>query len=146
VSFVRTNIKLVFADDEFAGLEVVCRRPSIGHLMRIRRLARLEDDEAGLDELFNALAAGIIRWNVADELVDQDTGAVVAQVDVKPDREGLAGRDFGMVMAILNAWMDAVDVAPPLPMTSNSGGPSPAQFDLTAALSESPENSPTPSS
>lgn len=145
MGFVRGPLKLTFADDDFAGLEVLCKRTSIGRLMAVRSLAQQPGTE-GVDELVKTLADAIIAWNVEDEVYDEQ-GNVIDVVPVRPDEEGVASRDHEMLFAILNAWMDAASgVSPPLSTTSNSGEPSPVEFDLTAALSQSQPSSPTPDS
>lgn len=132
----RNVLKLAFDEStDFAGLEVVMRRPSIAVLLDLERITNTEvksEAEAAIRylELCVRLAGGLIRWNVDDE----ETGEPVP-VHCTCAAEGSAshvedcarvlalyGRDMDMINQIAVAWQRAVwEVSPPLGNGSTSG-------------------------
>ncbi|MGE5828652.1 MAG: hypothetical protein ACM30G_09860 [Micromonosporaceae bacterium] len=118
--------RLVFADDEFAGLEVVARSASVGAYRRIADLATREfahppseDDLGEIDNLFAEFAAVLVSWNLEDEAPDGTRTPVPATF------EGMASQDLTLVRQIIWSWMEAVaGISGPLEQPSDGGGPS----------------------
>lgn len=115
----RRNYRLIFADEEFAGLEVVAKSASVSDYRRIAELATREfgtspsaEDLVEMDNLYRAFAQVLVSWN----LEEPEGVAVPATLN------GLLSQDLPFVQAIVLAWMDAIaGVAAPLP-TPSAGG------------------------
>lgn len=118
--------RLVFADAEFEGLEVVARSASVGAYRRIADLATrefhhppTEDDLAEIDNLFNEFAAVLVSWNLETEDEHGKRTPVPATYD------GMAGQDLTLVRQIIWSWMEAVaGISVPLGQPSDGGEPS----------------------
>lgn len=109
--------KLVFETEDMAGLEVAMRSVSIGSMMKMLRVAdAAKRENIGADEvedLFKRFASALEHWNVED-----DTGGPVPVT-----YEGVASQDLDFVMAVFEAWFEAVmDVDAGLGKGSASGG------------------------
>lgn len=104
--------KLRFADPELNGLEVVTGSASIGDMLRLQELAdraSTEQNAANGAALTNAMITLFCRalrsWNLLDEN-DQEVPATI---------EGALSQDTDLVMAVIKAWMEAVNgVSAPL--------------------------------
>jgi hypothetical protein len=114
----RKIYKLVFEDEEMAGLEVRVRSFSIGTMLEVGELSDLmgrkitPEDMPRVQKLFSVLAQALVSWNVED-----DDGAPVPAT-----LEGLTAQEDTFVFAVLSAWIDAVSgVSAPLPQTSSDG-------------------------
>lgn len=101
--------RLVFADDELEGLEVVARSASVGAYRRIADLATrefsqppTEADLAEIDHLFVEFAAVLVEWNLETEADDGSRTPVPATF------EGMSSQDLTLVRQIIWAWMEAV--------------------------------------
>lgn len=118
----RRTYRLVFADEEYAGLEVVARSASVAAYRRIAELASkpfsmppTTEDLIEIDNLYAAFAEQLVSWNL-EELDDGVTVPVPATLD------GLQSQELPFAMAIILAWMEAVvGVSPPLDSRSSSG-------------------------
>lgn len=132
----RSVLKLIFADDtDFAGLEVVMRRPSIGALLDLDVAARRDVTSdaaagAGYLELCSIMATHLVRWNVEDETsgepVALDCSCAAGDDRRWPAHGGdctrtlaLFSRDMEMINAIIHAWREAA-VGIPDPLEKNS--------------------------
>lgn len=116
----RPTYHLVFADEEYAGLEVKVRSGSVKTYRAIASLAGHEFSDppspedlarqAALDEAFVSV---LVSWNVEDD-DGQPVPATLA---------GLESLDLPFVLAIVLAWMEAVagGVGGPLPQPSADG-------------------------
>jgi hypothetical protein len=119
--YKRPPLLLVFDGEEYEGLEVRCRRPTIGDILDLARLrsigpATTEADVLGkLDGLMARMASLITSWNLVD---DQDEPVPVTA-------ETVAAQDYAFMMAIVSAIGAAgAAVRPPLPRPSEDGVPS----------------------
>lgn len=112
----RPLYKLVFADPEFDGLEVMTKSLPLGEFLELQKLqARAAEDPDAAEQVIRRLADVIVSWNLED---DQDQ-AVPATYD------GLLGQDLPFVMVIFQAWQEAVSSVPNRsPDGSNGGGTS----------------------
>lgn len=108
--------KLIFADDQFDGLEVMARSLPLGEFLELQRLqAKAGEDPDAAEQLIRKLAGVIVSWN----LLDDADGPVPATFD------GLATQDLPFVMAIFLAWQEAVAGVPNhSPNGSSNGGTS----------------------
>lgn len=120
--------RLVFADDDFAGLEVVAKSASVGAYRRIADLATrefshppTEADLAEIDNLFLAFADVLVSWNLEDETVAED--GTVTRTPVPATFEGLQSQDLTLIRQIIWSWMEAVaGLSAPLDQPSDGGG------------------------
>lgn len=116
--------RLVFADDELEGLEVVARSASVGAYRRIADLATREfahppseADLTEIDNLFNEFAAVLVSWNLETEADDGTRSPVPATFD------GMASQDLTLIRQVIWAWMEAVaGISAPLGPPSDGGG------------------------
>lgn len=115
--------RLVFADDEFEGLEVVARSASVGAYRRIADLATrefhhppTEDDLAEIDNLFDEFAKVLVSWNLEDEDDDGKRTPVPATL------AGMHSQDLTLIRQIIWSWMEAVaGISAPLDQPSDGG-------------------------
>lgn len=134
--YKRPPLLLTFTNPEFEGLEVRCRRPSVGDILDLAQLrgitsaASEADIQERVDALMTRLASLIVSWNLLD---DNDE-------PVKITAESIAAQDFYLMIAITGALLDAsgAGVRPPLPRPSDDGAPSLAASIPMETLSESP--------
>ncbi|HZN70561.1 MAG TPA: hypothetical protein VFC00_02590 [Micromonosporaceae bacterium] len=104
--------KLVFADPEFAGLEVRARSISIRKMLEIAKFDRNDLDEGQVELLLATFAKALVSWN----LEEPEGEPVPATLD------GLYAQDIGFVMQIIFAWMEAVAAVPTPLREKLSGG------------------------
>jgi hypothetical protein len=134
----RTLYKLDFSETEHAGLEVVTKSASMAALLDILSLADVVEaaglknaDRTQMDRLFSLFDEVLVSWNVEAE----DGGAVPATKD------GLLSQDPEFVMAVINAWAQAMAKAPTdLGKGLGSGGIS---AEATAALTSASTSLPS---
>lgn len=127
--------KLLFEDDDMAGLEVKARSMSTGDLLDMAPLLDMKmsnaptaDELEQVRDLLERFAEVLISWNLEDE----DDEPIPATL------EGLLSQDIAFVMDIVQAWADAVSGVPaPLDGRSPSGDPSLAASIPMDALSPS---------
>jgi hypothetical protein len=117
----RPPLLLVFDGEQYEGLEVRCRRPTIGDILDLARLRTVTADAteaavmAKVDGLMARMASLITAWNLVGE--DDEPVPVTA--------ETVAGQDYEFVLAIAGAiGAGGAGVAPPLPQPSEGGVPS----------------------
>lgn len=111
MGYQRPLLKLTFEDPEMAGLEVLCRRPSIGQIQAY------EETDRVLDRQLEIMAPCLIKWNLEDE-----EGS-----PVPPTLEGLKSQDQPFLAALIEAWVDkAIRIPAPLGQGSNGGSSPPA--------------------
>ena len=101
--------RLIFADDELEGLEVVARSASVGAYRRIADLATrefsqppTEEDLAEIDNLFDEFAAVLVSWNLETEDGEGTRTPVPATL------QGLHSQDLTLIRQIIFSWMEAV--------------------------------------
>jgi len=101
--------RLIFADDELDGLEVVARSASVGAYRRIADLATrefsqppTEEDLAEIDNLFDEFAAVLVSWNLETEDGEGTRTSVPATL------QGLHSQDLTLIRQIIFSWMEAV--------------------------------------
>jgi hypothetical protein len=128
MGYQRPTIKLVFADDEFAGLEVRVRRLSVEGMLAASALVEAKAAEK-VSAMATLLAGAILTWNLED-----DTGTALP---VTP--EVLLQQDMGFMTTLLNQIMEVSGgVSPPLPAASPAGEPCPEESIPMETLSPSP--------
>lgn len=115
MGFERVVYKLKWPEpSRWAGLEVRLRGMDVGELKIISRL-RNADDAEGLDRadpVLDILGGAMLSWNRTDD------GEPVPLAEFRHE-------ELAMLMAIVNAWMEAAsDVPAPLPTPSSGGGKS----------------------
>jgi hypothetical protein len=110
------------ASTPFEGLEVRLRGLTVDGLMCLAGLSELagsSGEAADLEKMapiWDALAAGLLSWNLED-----DEGSPVAVADFR-------GEDFGMLLSIATEWMQAAaGVSGPKGRRSNAGSPFPEE-------------------
>lgn len=134
--------KLIFEDEEFAGLEVRVKSLPVGDFLDLTDLADVAAGTAGaeqkdkIERLFAIFADALLDWN----LLDEDDNPVPANLD------GVKSQDLDFDLTVIKAWMEAVaGVAAPL-VTGSNGGTTTLEASLPMApLTPSPESSETPS-
>lgn len=136
--YQRGTLKLKFDDPTMSGLEVRARRLSVDEMMAFVSLAEagnpvqlLKREEDGSPPvLATTLAAPLLSWNLYDE--EDPPQPVPCNV------EGLLSQDFGLVISIVYALINATvpRVAPPLPQPSSNGAPSLAASMTMVPLSD----------
>lgn len=134
----RKLYKLKFADEEMNGLEVTMRSVSMGKILELQELSVTVGDDPQAKEvaaqfrtMMTIFADALVEWNVEDD----DEQAVPA------DFGGVLTQDPGFVMAVIQAWIQAISgVDAPLPAGSNSGATFPEASLPMEPLSPSPEN------
>ena len=106
--------KLIFADDQFNGLEVVAKSLPLGEFLELQKLqSHATEDPEAAEKIMRKLGDVLISWNLEDD----DDQPVPATYD------GLASQDLPFVLAIFQAWQEAVAGVPnPSPAASNGGG------------------------
>lgn len=125
MGYQRPLLRLKFEDPEMAGLEVVCKRPSVG------QIELFDKTDRQLDEQLVVLQTCLISWNLEDE----DGNPVPITI------EGLKSQDQPFLAALIDAWTgQAVKVPGPLGRSLPSGEPSPVESIPMEALSESPQS------
>jgi hypothetical protein len=91
--------RLVFADDELAGLEVDCRPAPLGVVQDFTKLAEFvgtrAQELAATAMVLETFGQSLVGWNLEDE----DGTPVPATI------EGLLAQDTPFVMRIIEAWM-----------------------------------------
>lgn len=109
--------KLVFEDEQFDGLEIMAKSLPLGEFLELQKLqARAVDDPDAGEQVIRRLSDVLVSWNLEDD----DGQPVPATFD------GLASQDFPFVLAIFQAWQEAVSSVPNRsPGGSNGGGTSP---------------------
>lgn len=117
--YERPGLKLTFPDTELAGLEIRCRRLSLGRLLEINKLRFLRtnevENEEDLDALVQRLTAplhkAIKSWNLLD-----------GGEPVPVTAETIADLDWSLMKAITGALLtEATTVPAPLPKPSGDG-------------------------
>ncbi|MFG2913360.1 hypothetical protein ACGF0D_10775 [Kitasatospora sp. NPDC048298] len=112
--------RLVFQDADLAGLEVTARSLNTGQFLefqaaRLRQASGGAAAEPATQTMLQMLADAIVSWNAQDE-----DGR-----PIPPTMDGLCGLELDFNMAIISAWMDAINGVPaPLSGTSAGGQPS----------------------
>lgn len=108
MGFTRTPHLITWPDGhELQGLEVTMRRMSIGELADAQAVIdRLGGDgtsvEQQLRDIAEKVTEGLISWN----LLDDDEQAVPTDIDA------VQGRDMGLLLAILGAWIEEASGVP----------------------------------
>lgn len=130
-----TEYKLVFADPDMAGLEVITTSPSMGVFIDLTALASLDpaDPEAlsrlsEVDKMFSHFAESLISWNLEDKHKNP----------IPPTKEGLYTQKLDFILVVIQAWVQATaSVSAPLSKGSSVGGPSPVASIPMETLSPS---------
>lgn len=112
--------RLVFQDAAMAGLEVTARSLNTGQFLEFQA-ARLDQARGGVaaepatQKMLEMLSSSIISWNAETE-----GGAAIPFT-----MAGLCTLELDFNMAIIDAWMEAINGVPaPLSETSTGGSPS----------------------
>jgi hypothetical protein len=124
----RKTYRLVFEDEDLAGLEVVMRSLTVESMTKLAAAADAVKgdsvDVAAIEDLFGRFAATLKEWNV----VDDDGKPVPATAG------GVMSQDLDFVMAVFEAYFEAVTgVNPPSPAASPGGGTSGPERSLPMA-------------
>lgn len=112
--------RLKFEDDDMAGLEVTAKSLNTGQFLEFQaaQLVRAGGGEAAqgaTQQMLEMLSGAILSWNAETP----------AGESIPHTMDGLRTLDLDFNMAVIAAWMDAINgVASPLPQTSTGGVPS----------------------
>lgn len=102
-------INLVF-EDEYEGLEINAKAPSVKTIMKISKLQ--EESINAIPQLVDILIEHLIDWNM-----EEDDGSPTVL-----DKEALDLLDLSLLRGIVEAWATAVaGVSAPLEQDSNNG-------------------------
>lgn len=106
--------KLVFADGDYEGLEVVMRSVTIREMRQLRGTSG-DSEQDGFDGLLGLVAEHMVEWNREDE----DGQAL------PPTLESLEDEEAALIHIIIGKWTEAVSgVSAPLEQPSSDGVPS----------------------
>lgn len=130
----RKVYKLVFADEELAGLEILARSVSLGAMLSLSTTGGVgkldKDDTEQTNGMFELFSNALVRWNLEDENEAGETVPVPANLD------GLMAQDTEFAMSIVTAWSEAIaGVSAPLGSKSGSGETPPEASIPTETLS-----------
>lgn len=109
--------RLIFADEDMAGLEVTMTSVPMGDLLKLQQLdpKSASNDPKEFRELLEIFAGAMLEWNLEDD----DDQPVPISVDA------FLKQDLDFIFEIIKAWSDAVaGVSAPLDGGSTSGGTS----------------------
>jgi len=102
-------INLVF-EDEYEGLEINAKAPSVKTIMKISKLQ--EESINAIPQLVDILIEHLIDWNM-----EEDDGSLTVL-----DKEALDLLDLSLLRGIVEAWATAVaGVSAPLVQDSDNG-------------------------
>jgi len=140
----RTEYKLMFADPELQGLEVVTKSMPLAGFFAMQQLQRrAATDPEAAEQVVRKLGDVILRWNLETEEGEPVPSAyAVCTVSGRPgnpgqlctapgcqegDSEecsyaGLADQELPFVLTIFRAWMEAVASIPNRSKDSSNGG------------------------
>lgn len=134
----RPLLRLRFEDDEYEGLVVRCRRPSIGEIFALRTADSIGELEQIINLFIGEYAGGdplIIEWNL-----DDHHGDPVPVTDA-----GLRSVDIRLLVEISDQLRQAAaGVSPPLPPPSPDGDTSLEASIPMVPLSASQQSTPVP--
>lgn len=165
----RKIYKLIFADEEYEGLEVMARSVSLGALLEFRTLASnatrnkftvpdgatpeeivAAAEAAGVDTddalgafllLVEKFAQVLVSWNVEEEEPDPADESKMIDVPTPANMAGLLDQEPTFVMKIVETWVEVVaGVDTPLPRSSNSGETSVEESMAMVPMLESPQS------
>lgn len=129
----RKQFRLIFEDEDKAGLEVLAKSTSMGKLLGLMDLANMDrkfgpEERGKLDSLFTLFMRCVREWNLSHEVeVENEAGEVIGEkvIPTPRTREGLMEHDPDFVLDLVFAWMDGVIGTPgPLEQRSDGGKPS----------------------
>lgn len=106
--------KLIFADEDMAGLEVTMTSVPMGDLMKLQQLdpKRAAQDPAEFRELLGIFAGAMLSWNLED---DNDQ-----PIEIGVD--SFLKQDINFIFEIISAWSTEVaGVSAPLDGGSTAG-------------------------
>jgi hypothetical protein len=131
----RKIYKLIFEDDDLAGLEILARSVSLGQMLAISgegRVGKVDTEDAEQTQgMFEMFAGALVQWNLEEE----------DGTPIPVTMEGLQGLDTEFVTAIIEAWTSAIaGVTAPLAKQSTSGGTSQEASIPMETLSLPPES------
>lgn len=122
----RKIFKLRFEDPDMDGLIVRCRSTSVREFLDIQTMAEAakgdnSDDMVTMKMLLATFATVILDWNMQEE----------DGTPIDPSSETLLDEDFGFVMTMITAWMEAMaGVAKDLGKASTPAATPPAESML----------------
>jgi hypothetical protein len=123
---------LDFAETEYDGLRVKVRGLTTGEFLDLMSLSGSEDEGSKeTEELLKLFASHLVSWNLEDDDSDEL---------VPTTYEGIRSNDYGMNMAIINAWTSALaNIPEKTEKKSDSGEPALVESIPSQAMSsESP--------
>lgn len=133
MGYQRSTLKLKWPEGhELHGLEVRMRRLNVGRLADVQDMAdSLGGGGQGVAEQLRAITdvitQGLLGWNL--ELEDS--------TPVPADEDGVADQDFGMLVAILAAWLRVATSIPlDLSAPSSPGDSNASSFELPESSME----------
>ncbi|NUS26139.1 MAG: hypothetical protein HOV92_18210 [Streptomyces sp.] len=119
--------KLIFADGDYEGLEVVMRSVTIREMRQLRGSSS-ESEQDGFDGLLELVANHIVEWNREDE----------DGQPLPPTLASLEDEEPSLIHIIIGKWTEAVAGVPaPLEQPSDSGETSAVESIPMEALSGS---------
>lgn len=117
----RKVYNLDFEGTEYDGLRVKVRGLTTGeYLDLVSFSASSEEGDSATEEMLKMFASHLVAWNLEDE----ESGELVPTT-----YEGIKSNDFGMNMAIIGAWTDAL-VSVPEKSEKKSGSGEPVLVEL----------------
>lgn len=127
MGFTRNRtFRLKFEDPSMDGLEVVARSVKLKQVLRLMKLAdKKERSPEQIEEMLDLFQAGLVSWNVEDDVLGQDGQPTGDKVPVPANRAGIDSQEFDFIFEIILAWMDALmGVSSPLGKRLPSGATS----------------------
>lgn len=133
----RGLVTLRFEGDEYEGLVVRCRRPSIGAILALGAARSTAGGSlaAALEPCLDQIASLIADWNIEDDVTGEP---------IKISKVGLRSLDPALVLAMVTALISVVSIGAPLGHPSNSGDPALEESIPMEISTGSPPNSSTP--
>lgn len=120
--------KLVFADGDYEGLEVVMRSVTIREMRQMRGTSSDESGGDTFDQLLGLVASHMVQWTREDE----------DGQPLPPTLESLEDEEPDLIHIIIGKWTEAVAGVPaPLEQPSDSGETSAVESIPMAPLSPS---------
>lgn len=157
MGYTRSALRLEWPEDsEFSGLVVRMKRITVRQVVRVEGLSELRkagtsaEVEAAWSEILDTIGAGLLGWNLEDEVVTEVDGVMVVtgKAPVPATREALDDCDMDLILAIVRAWTQAGAAVPLASQPSSpTGAPEEPPDELGTWLAyeqRNQENSPAP--
>ncbi len=124
-----TVYKLRFEDEDFAGLEVTAKSLPLGEFLEFSKMSSGAQDPAQgtrqTEAMFAMFAKHLVSWNLEDE----------HGKPVPATYKGVITQEFGFVLDIIKAWMDAIASVPKAQLTGLNGSGTYQELSLPMEVS-----------